>query len=132
MIIRDGITINGVAPAATITNLLPAHLAAPIMGQGLPVSDARFVGLALVYSAVAKEDRRVQAYGKDKDKGHETAFGTGSSDGHRWNGRVILTMGTTYTEIEEPTADLRPFWFGWDNARLTRRQQAATDFRTDE
>lgn len=132
VIIRDGITINGVAPAATITNLLPAHLAAPIMAMGLPVSDARFVGLALVYSAVATQDRTVQAYGKDKDRDHEVVHETGGSARQRWNGRVILTLGDTYTEVEEITADLRPFWFGRDNARLTRLQQAATDFRPVE
>ncbi|KAH8746644.1 short chain dehydrogenase reductase [Hyaloscypha finlandica] len=122
--VRDGITINGVAPAATITSLLPAHLAAPIMAQGLPVSDAHFVGLALVYSAIAKQSRRVQTYGKDKEEDlwkHE-----------RWNGRVILTLGDSYTELEEPLADLSPFWMGRENLRWTQMQQAATDFRLPE
>ncbi|KAI8289982.1 Aristolochene synthase [Colletotrichum sp. SAR11_57] len=37
--LRDsGITINTVAPAATITKLLPADLAAPIIAAGLPIS----------------------------------------------------------------------------------------------
>lgn len=94
------------------------------MAQGLPVSDARFVGLALVYSAVAMQDRRVQAYGKDKDED--------LSKPERWNGRVILTLGNSYTELEEPTADLRTFWMGRENVRMTRRQQAATDFRQAE
>ncbi|KAM7188761.1 short chain dehydrogenase reductase family [Rhypophila sp. PSN 637] len=119
--IRDGITINGVAPAATITSLLPANLAAPIMALGLPVSDTRFVGLALVYSAVAQQGRRVQGYGKNS-----------KSDlwkQERWNGRVILTLGDSYTELEEPIADLSPFWMGRENLRLTQMQQAATDFR---
>ena len=123
--ILDGISINGVAPAATVTNLLPGHLAAPIQAQGLPVSSARFTGLALVYSATATQDRRVQAYGKDRDEDLWRS-------GERWNGRVILTLGDTYTELEEPTADLRPFWFGNKNAKMTRRQQAATDFRPAE
>ncbi|KAI1098799.1 short chain dehydrogenase reductase [Jackrogersella minutella] len=124
VIIRDSITINGVAPAATITSLLPPNLAAPILAQGLPVSDAHFVGRALVYSAVATQHRRVQMYGKDKDDA------MWKSD--RWNGRVILTLGTSYTELEEPTADLRPFWFGRENVSKTREQQAATDFRGPE
>jgi hypothetical protein len=34
-----------------------------------------------------------------------------------------------YTELEEPVADLRPFWFGVENLHFTRLQQAATDFR---
>jgi Short-chain dehydrogenases of various substrate specificities len=33
-----GATINAVAPAATITSLLPANLAAPIIAAGAPVS----------------------------------------------------------------------------------------------
>jgi hypothetical protein len=90
--------------------------------MGLPVSDAHFVGLALVYSAVAKQERSVQAYGKDEDG---DLFKQS-----RWNGRVIMTLGNKYTEVEEPTADLRPFWLGRENAKLTRAQQAATDFRS--
>ncbi|KAL4978761.1 short chain dehydrogenase reductase [Aspergillus desertorum] len=119
--VQDNITINGVAPAATITSLLPAHLAAPIIAQGLPVSSAHFVGLALVYSATASQSRRVEVYGKETEVQKWT---TG-----RWNGRVILTLGETYTELEEPIADLRAFWFGRENLELTRKQQAATDFR---
>ena len=118
---KDGITINGVAPAATITNLLPKDLAAPIIAAGLPVSDAHFVGLALAYSATATESRRVQAYGKEMDGENEREA--------RWNGRVILTLGDKYTELEESISDLRPWWFGKENLRLTRLQQAATDFR---
>ena len=91
------------------------------MAQGLPVSDAHFVGLALVYSAVAKQSRRVQTYGKDKEEDLWKQ--------ERWNGRVILTLGDSYTELEEPIADLSPFWMGRENLRLTREQQAVTDFR---
>jgi hypothetical protein len=89
------------------------------MAAGLPVSNAHFVGLALVYSAVAQQTHSVEPYGKDSDK----AFGG------KWNGRVILTLGDTYTELEEPIAKLRPQWFGEQNAFLTRKQQTATDFR---
>lgn len=121
VIVQDNITINGVAPAATITSLLPAHLAAPIMAQGLPVSSAHFVGLALVHSATASQSRRVEVYGKETEVQKWTT--------ERWNGRVILTLGETYTELEEPIADLRSFWFGRENLELTRKQQAATDFR---
>jgi NAD(P)-dependent dehydrogenase (short-subunit alcohol dehydrogenase family) len=121
VIIRDGITINGVAPAATLTGLLPPHLAAPIREQGLPISTSHFVGLALVYAATASQDRRVEVYGRE---GENSKWGK-----ERWNGRMILTLGDAYTEMEEPTADLRQFWFGMENLRLTRLQQAATDFR---
>ncbi|KAK7178809.1 cytochrome P450 [Paraphaeosphaeria sporulosa] len=120
-IIRDNITINGVAPAATITKLLPRHLATPIIAAGLPVSEAHFVGLALAFAATAKEQRKVEPYGKDQDTDIE-------AEG-RWNGRIILTLGDTYTELEEPIATLRPQWFGTENTRLTRLQQAVTDFR---
>lgn len=117
----DNITINAVAPAATITNLLPQDLAAPIIAAGLPVSSAHFVGLALVYSATAREERRVEAYGKEKE-------GEGGGGG-RWNGRVILTLGDRYTELEEGIARTRGEWFGGWNTEMTRLQQAATDFR---
>ena len=120
-IIHEDITINAVAPAATITSLLPQHLADPIIAAGLPVSSAHFVGLALVYSATAQETRQVEAYGRDKD----SEMGRKA----RWNGRVILTLGDRYTEIEGPVASLRGQWFGEENTRMTRMQQAATDFR---
>ena len=89
--------------------------------MGLPVSNADFVGLALVHSATARQDTRVQVYGKEKEAEKWTQ--------ERWNGRVVLTLGDQYTELEEPIADLRPFWFGAENLRLTRLQQAVTDFR---
>ena len=76
---RLDITINAVAPAATITALLPDHLAAPIIAAGLPVSTAEFVGRAVVYSAVARQDRLVESYGKDPD----------GQLASRWNGRTI-------------------------------------------
>jgi NAD(P)-dependent dehydrogenase (short-subunit alcohol dehydrogenase family) len=119
---EDGITINGVAPAATVTRLLPPHLAAPIVAMGLPVSTAEHVGRALVYAATATQKRRVAAYGRERG----TAV---AEEGERWNGRVIYTLGDTYTELEEPVADLRPWWLGRENERLTRLQQAATDMR---
>ncbi|KAI1206779.1 NAD(P)-binding protein [Annulohypoxylon truncatum] len=124
MLSQEGITINGVAPAATITNLLPPHFAAPIVAMGLPTSEASFVGRALVYAATAKQDRRVEVYGKESDG--DLWLG-GAQE--RWNGRVILTLGDAYTELESSIADLRPYWFGQENLRLTRAQQAATDFR---
>ncbi|KAG8162672.1 hypothetical protein KVR01_007150 [Diaporthe batatas] len=117
----SGITINAVAPAATITGLLPADLAAPIMAAGLPVSTAHFVGLAVAYSAVASEPDKVEAYGKDSAEWKQSSG--------RWNGRTILTLGQRYTELEGPISDCRDKWFGQDNLRETKLQQAATDFR---
>ncbi|KEY74793.1 hypothetical protein S7711_09842 [Stachybotrys chartarum IBT 7711] len=81
----DGITVNGVAPAATLTGLLPPHLAAPVRVQGLPISSSHFVGLALVYAATAYQDRRVEVYGKE---GENSKYRRES-----WNGRLILTLG---------------------------------------
>ncbi|KAK3321249.1 short chain dehydrogenase reductase [Cercophora scortea] len=119
----DNITINAVAPGATVTSLLSAELASPLVALGLPLSDAHTVGLALVYSATATQQRRVEPYGKEEDRS------IWQEEPERWNGRVIFTLGDTYTELEEPISDLRPFWFGRENLRLTRLQQAATDMR---
>lgn len=121
-LIRDSnITINAVVPAATITNLLPRDLAGPILAAGLPVSTAEFVALAVAYSAVAQESRKVQCYGKDGD---EWMHRPG-----RWNGRTILTLGDTFTELEESLSESRGLWFGHENLAKTKMQQAATDFR---
>lgn len=62
----DDVPINSVAPAITIPRLLPQNLAIPLIAAGLLVSSAYFVGLAVVYSAVAKQDGQVEVYGKDK------------------------------------------------------------------
>ncbi|KAM7188917.1 hypothetical protein V8F33_010364 [Rhypophila sp. PSN 637] len=121
-LITQDITINAVAPAATITKLLPQNLAAPLMAAGLPVSSAEFVGRALVFSATAQQKRRVEDYGKETS-------GSGLGDKGPWNGRTILTLGDQYTELEEEYAQLRRAWFGEENSTLTRKQQAATDFR---
>lgn len=94
-------------------------LATPLMAAGLPVSNAHMVGLAVVYSAVAKQRRLVEPYGKDD----------GVEKHGKWNGRTILTLGEDYTELEEPIADLRPSWFGWKNTSLMRQQQSTADFR---
>jgi hypothetical protein len=116
-----GATINGVAPAATISKLLPGDLAAPIIAAGAPVSSAYHVGLAVVFSAVATQSRMVEAYGND-DIRDVTSSG-------RWNGRVIMTLGDRWTELEEPIATLRPQWFGAYNTELTAFQQKLTDTR---
>lgn len=63
----------------------------------------------------------MEDYGNDKSE---------ERDGERrWNGRVIVVLGNTYTEVEGPYADLRSAWLGEDNARLFKSQQAATDTR---
>ncbi|PYI24531.1 putative short chain dehydrogenase/ reductase [Aspergillus violaceofuscus CBS 115571] len=118
--LQYGATINAVAPAATITSLLPAHLAAPIMAAGAPVSTARHVALAVVYSATASQPHSVESYGNDGPK----QLGPG-----RWNGRVILTLGDKWTELEEPLAERRIDWFGAWNTEKTALQQKLTDMR---
>ena len=118
--ILDGVTVNAVAPAATITNQLPKDLAAPIIAAGLPVSSAEHVAKAILHCVVGTQERRVEDYGKDIP----------STDGPgRWNGRTILTLGDTWTEIEEPLVTSRPQWFGTENEHLTREQQSMTDSR---
>lgn len=92
------------------------------MAAGLPVSSAHHVGLAVAYSAIAKESCQVESYGKDTKEFFKMSG--------RWNGRTILTLGNSYTELEEPIANLRPQWFGEENTKLTRLQQTATDFRS--
>jgi hypothetical protein len=64
---------------------------------------------------------QVEGYGKDSRAKVE-------SEG-RWNGRVILTLGNRWTEIEEPLARARAEWMGKWNADMTALQQAATDMR---
>lgn len=123
-LVQDNITINAVVPAATETRLIALEFLVPIKQMGMPLSSARHVGAALVYSAVARETRRVDVYGKEPAENL-------NKEG-RWNGRVILTLGNTYTELEEKLADLRPEWFGEENNRLTNRQQMITDHRQFE
>ena len=77
------------------------------------------VARAVMFSVVGMQGRRVEAYGKDD----------GVKAEGRWNGRTILALGESYTEVEEIIAELRPKRFGEENAKLTRLQQADTDFR---
>ena len=67
------------------------------------------------------ESNRTDLYGRDKE-----------SDGprvRRWNGKVIMTLGNSCTELEGTLADLRTVWLGKDNDRLIKAQQAVTDSR---
>ena len=97
------------------------NLAGPIMDAGLPVSDAHHVALAIAWSATAKQDRQVEGYGKDTK---EQIFSQG-----RWNGRVVMTLGKSWTEIEEPIADHKMQWMGKYASEMTAFQQAVTDSR---
>ncbi|KAK4186491.1 hypothetical protein QBC35DRAFT_437104 [Podospora australis] len=123
---QDGITINAVAPGPTVTGkIFPQHLATPLLKLGVPVNSADAVALAMVYSATARQKRRVEAYGKEKEGDiYQAAVGM-----ERWNGRIIMVQGETYVEVEESLSDLRPFWMGRENLGWVRMGQAACDFR---
>ncbi|KAI0889181.1 short chain dehydrogenase reductase [Annulohypoxylon maeteangense] len=114
------IAISGVAPSATESSTIPPNLVAPILASGLPVSTARHAGLAIVYSATAKQSRRVEDYGKDSED---------TDSGGRWNGRVIHTISDTFTEVEDMLIQTRPQWWGKRNVELVRKQQTTTDTR---
>lgn len=125
------ITINAVAPGATITALVPVEMAAPMMAIGVPVNKAESVALAVVYSAIAKQDHPVDLYGKDYLSQKEL-LDQGSANKpefERWNGRGIVTIGDAFTEVEGPLTEARQTWFGERNEGLTRSQQGAMDFR---
>ncbi|PIG85952.1 hypothetical protein AARAC_004475, partial [Aspergillus arachidicola] len=94
-----GATVNGVAQAATTSKLLPGNLALPIKAAGAPISGSFHAGLAVSFAAVARQARSVELYGRD-DPAKIASPG-------RWNGRVILTLGDRWTEVEEPIAALR-------------------------
>ena len=116
-----GASINAVAPAATMTGLLPPDLADAIIAGGAPVSTSEHVALAIIYSLTAQQDHQVEGYGRD-------SAATVNARGE-WNGRVILTLGKMWTEVEEPIARLRNEWMGTYNADQTAFQQRLTDSR---
>lgn len=118
---EDNITINGVAAGATISKMLPYEFAVPLINEGITIASADSIGLALVYSAVAHEERKVEVHGRESGSKLHTPG--------RWNGRVILALGDMYREVEEVLADAREIWFGKQFCKWTTMQQAATDFR---
>ncbi|XXH02095.1 hypothetical protein Hte_008461 [Hypoxylon texense] len=117
---RHNIAISGVAPSATKSASVPPDMLAPIIAAQLPVSTGKHVGLAIAYSATARQSRRVEDYGKD---------GTAADVAGRWNGRVIHTLGDTFTEVEEALVQTRPQWWGQRNTELALAQQRVTDIR---
>ena len=91
------------------------------MAAGAPISSAEHVGLALAFSATAIQANQVEAYGRDTP---DMVNAKG-----KWNGRTILTLGDTWTEIEEPLAKLRTQWLGSYQTEKTAWQQVLTDMR---
>ncbi|ROV87859.1 hypothetical protein VSDG_09544 [Cytospora chrysosperma] len=116
---KDDITINGVAPGATVSRMVPFRPVIAWMKHDLPLSKAEDVALALVYSATARQARRVETYGDEPD--------TALMVEGRWNGRVIQVLGEKFREIEQPLVDSRAVWLGEEFERLTKIQQSATD-----
>ncbi|ROW11731.1 hypothetical protein VPNG_05615 [Cytospora leucostoma] len=116
---KDDITINAVSPGATVTKMVPFRPVIAWMKYDLPLSKAEDVALALVYSAIARQDRRVETYGDEP----ESAL---MVEG-RWNGRVIQVLGDKFREVEQPLVQSREAWFGEEFTRLTKAQQEATD-----
>ena len=90
------------------------------------MSSTQTVALAMVWQCTADQTERVDDYGKDTP-----GPGAPGPQG-RWNGRVILTMGFTFMELEEMISRTKSGWFGRRTAELTRRQQSATDDREPE
>jgi hypothetical protein len=101
--------------------MIPTEFIGALKAQGLPVSTIRHVGLALVYSATALQNRRVEDYGKDKpvSEGFE----------ERWNGRIIHTIGDEFWEVEEKLTDTRNLWWGQKNLELAKKQRVISDLR---
>ncbi|KAG7409477.1 Short-chain dehydrogenase/reductase ATR7 [Fusarium oxysporum f. sp. rapae] len=71
------------------------------MATGLRASWAEFVDYALVYSGTAKQNRRIEDYGKDT---------SATSGKGRWTIQTILTLSSRYTELEEQYAEIRRSW----------------------
>ena len=143
---RDNVTINAVAPSLTLTPFVPPGFGRAVVDAGLPSSSAHQVGLALVWSAVGTESGSGPSSVVDMDAasgpskvlpipaiyGREGSTGVasmGGLTGSRWNGRVILVNGDTYTEVEGGYAKAKATWLGEENERLLREAQVVTDFR---
>ncbi|KAF9891425.1 hypothetical protein FE257_004281 [Aspergillus nanangensis] len=109
---KDNITINGVASGLTLTNGVPQRVIADFQAQGLYASDAHFVGLALVHSATASQTERVGVRYEERESQEWTT--------ERWNGRMILTVNETYTELEEQFFDLQGSLLRWENPEILR------------
>lgn len=122
---RDKITINAVAPGAVITGMLPWGYAVPLLKAGINVCTADDVARALVFSATAREPRRVEVYGKEEP--------SELLEPGRWNGRVILQLGEKFVEVEERICDMRDSgaWIGPEYLGIIKQSQAVTDWRED-
>ena len=74
-----------------------------------------------MYSAIAMQSRRVEEYGQGKSEAEDR-------DESRWNGRVIVTSGERYMEVEESLAQSRPLWLREESDTLSRIELVAKNF----
>ncbi|KAG0634623.1 hypothetical protein HOY80DRAFT_866101, partial [Tuber brumale] len=103
-LINEDITINAVAPGVTSTQLVSSFKPA-FAAKNEPMSTPHEVGLAIVYSAVAREQSRIPIPGTSPKDAVNRQSG-------RWNGRMIHTLNGTFTETEEPFLALKNMWVG--------------------
>ncbi|PWW78099.1 short chain dehydrogenase reductase [Tuber magnatum] len=92
-LINEDITINAVAPGVTSTQLVNAFKPA-FAAKNEPMGTPHEVGLAIVYSAVAREQSRIPIPGTSPE-------GAASKQAGRWNGRMIYTLKGMFAETEE-------------------------------
>lgn len=64
---KDDITFNGVTPGAIATRMVPIMPVIAWMEHELPLSKAEDVALALVYSAISRQPRRVETHGDEPE-----------------------------------------------------------------
>jgi len=107
-LLKDGISINCVAPWMTSTNLIPPALRKLLLQNNIPVQPPEAVALAMAYSASADN----------------------------WSGKTIHTSGGKYTELEDPILSAEEQWLGKENSKAFRTAQeldylVAADYTND-
>ncbi|KAG0129086.1 short chain dehydrogenase reductase [Tuber indicum] len=105
-LINEDITINAVAPGVTSTQLQRTN----------PWVPPHEVGLAIMYSAVAREQSRIPIPGTSPKDAVNRQSG-------RWNGRMIHTLNGMFTETEESFLALKNIWVGEKAFREMRAQE---------
>ncbi|RPB05632.1 NAD(P)-binding protein [Choiromyces venosus 120613-1] len=103
-LINEDITINAVAPGVTSTQIV-SSFEAVFAAKNEPMGTPHEAGLAIVYSAVAREKSRIPATGTTTEDAVNKQSG-------RWNGRMIYTLKGMFTETEEPFLALKNQWVG--------------------
>lgn len=114
------IGISCIAPGATQTGMLDSLWYTSFAKQNISLQPNDPCGLAIAYSATAKQEKRSTEYGLD------SAEKPGAG---RWNGRTIFVQDGKFTEIEEAISRLRPQWMGEGNEEYTLKMQLSLDDR---